>query len=82
MTRDCSLNYKKNTSSEHVVYKYCFECQIKKTIFVHNMFGACIFLVITRKIQYTDLPVRYPTYYTSINLNKKSLSGQTEADSE
>ena len=30
MTRDCSLNYKKNTSSEHVVYKCCFECQIKK----------------------------------------------------
>ena len=29
MTRDCSLNYKKNTSSEHVVYKYCFECQNK-----------------------------------------------------
>ena len=29
MTRDCSLNYKENTSSEHVVYKYCFECQNK-----------------------------------------------------
>ena len=27
MTRDCSLNSPKNTSSEHVVYKYCFECQ-------------------------------------------------------
>ena len=27
MTRDCSLNPPKNTSSEHVVYKYCFECQ-------------------------------------------------------
>ena len=29
MTRDCSLNPPKNTSSEHVVYKYCFECQNK-----------------------------------------------------
>ena len=29
MTRDCSLNSPKNTSSEHVVYKYCFECQNK-----------------------------------------------------
>ena len=40
MTRDFSLNPPKNTSSEHVVYKYCFECQNKnkKTIFVHNMF--------------------------------------------
>ena len=39
MTRDCSLNSPKNTSSEHVVYKYCFECQNKnkKTNFVHNM---------------------------------------------
>ena len=40
MTRDCSLNSLKNTSSQHFVYKYCFECQNKnkKTIFVHNMF--------------------------------------------
>ena len=30
MTRDCSLNSPKNKSSEHVVYKYCFECQNKK----------------------------------------------------
>ena len=30
MTRDCSLNSPKNTSSELVVYKYCFECQYKK----------------------------------------------------
>ena len=29
MTRDCSLNSLKNTSSQHVVYKYCFECQNK-----------------------------------------------------
>ena len=35
MTRDCLLNPPKNTSSEHDVYKYCFECQNKnkKTIF-------------------------------------------------
>ena len=37
MTRDCSLNSPKNASSQHVVYKYCFECLKKKTIFVHNM---------------------------------------------
>ena len=35
MARDCSLNSPKNTSSQHVVYKYCFECQNKK--FVYNM---------------------------------------------
>ena len=29
MTRDYLLNYKKSTSLEHVVYKYCFECQNK-----------------------------------------------------
>jgi len=40
MTRDCSLNYKKNTGSEYVAYKYCFECQNKnkKTILAHSMF--------------------------------------------
>ena len=48
MTKGCSLNSPKNTSSEHVVYKYCFECQNKnkKTIFVHIMFCPCIFRVI------------------------------------
>ena len=46
MTRDCSLNSQKSTSSRHVVYKYCFECQNKnkRTIFVHNMLSTCIFL--------------------------------------
>ena len=29
MTRDCSLNSPKNTISQHVVHKYCFECQNK-----------------------------------------------------
>ena len=44
MTRDCSLNSPKNTSSEHVVYKYCFECQNKNkiAIFLQNMFWTCI----------------------------------------
>ena len=48
MTRDCSLNSSKNTSTQHVVDKNCFECQNKnkKSIFVHNMFWTCIFLVI------------------------------------
>ena len=30
MTRDRSLNFPKNTSSQHVVYKYCFESQNKQ----------------------------------------------------
>ena len=40
MTRDYSLNPLKNTSPEHGVYKYCFECQNKnkKTNFLPNMF--------------------------------------------
>ena len=28
-----NMNFPKNTSLEHVVYKYCFECQNKKTNF-------------------------------------------------
>ena len=40
MTRDCSLNYKKNTSSEHVVYKYCFECQNKNKK-KHFLYTTC-----------------------------------------
>ena len=41
MTRDCSLNSPKNTISQHVVYKYCFECQNKnkKTCCEHLFFG-------------------------------------------
>ena len=37
---DLQLLTQKNTNSERVVYKNCFECQNKnkKTIFVHNMF--------------------------------------------
>ena len=43
---DLQLLTQKNTNSEHVMYKNCFECQNKKTIFVHNMFSTCIFLVL------------------------------------
>ena len=37
---DLPVQYIKTTSSEHVVYINCFECQNKnkKTIYVHNMF--------------------------------------------
>ena len=51
MTRDCSLNSPKNTSSQHVVYKNCFFVFVLtfKTIFVHNMLWTCIF----RGIQWT-----------------------------
>ena len=47
VTRDCSLNYKKSTSSEHVVYKFCFKYQNnnKKTNFctqhVLNLYFSC-----------------------------------------
>ena len=39
MTRDFSLNFPKNTSSQPVVYKNCFSVFVLtfKTIFVHNM---------------------------------------------
>ena len=30
-SRDCLLNSPKNTSSQHVVHKYCFECQNKNS---------------------------------------------------
>ena len=51
MTRDCSLNSPKNTSSQHVVYKNCFFVFFLtfKTIFAHNMLRTCIF----RGIQWT-----------------------------
>ena len=35
---DLPVQYMKTTSSEHLVYINCFECQKKKTICVHNMF--------------------------------------------
>ena len=35
---DLPVQYMKTTSSEHVVYINCFECQNKKPIYVHNMF--------------------------------------------
>jgi hypothetical protein len=39
MTRDCSLNSKRNTSWQHVVYKYCFECQNKKKPISRHIVG-------------------------------------------
>ena len=47
MTTDCSLitywlQYKKNTSSEHVVYKDCLVLAFK-TMFEYSMFWTCIF---------------------------------------
>ena len=44
---DLPVQYMKTTSSEHVVYINCSECQkIKKTICVHNMFWAWNFHVL------------------------------------
>ena len=42
MTRDCSLFSKKNTSSQHVVYKNCFLCFCFDI--QNNMLWTCIFL--------------------------------------
>ena len=56
MIQNCSLNSPKNTSSQHVVYKYCFECQNKtKTIFVRNIMWTCIFRGIQWTISYCGL---------------------------
>ena len=35
---DLPVPYMKTTSSEHVVYINCFECQNKNKIYAHNMF--------------------------------------------
>ena len=45
MMRDCSLNSPQNTSSQHVVYKYCFEQNVKTktTLFAHNILWTCTF---------------------------------------
>ena len=44
MTRDCSLNPPKNTSSGHVVSKYCFECQNKnKKQFLYTTYSKLVF---------------------------------------
>ena len=45
VTKDCSLNSLKNTSSEHFVYKYCFECQNKnkKKQFLYTTCSVFVF---------------------------------------
>ena len=66
MTKDCSLNPPKNTSSEHVVYKYCFECQNKKTCSklvllggnsVNNLLSYCGLTDARMRASKKDLPV-------------------------
>ena len=70
MARDCSLIPPKNTSLEHVVYKYCFECKNKnKNIFVHvlslyllgdsidNLLSYCGLTDSKMRASDTDLPV-------------------------
>ena len=45
MTRDFSLNSPKNTNSQHVVYKYCLECQNKdKKQFLYTTCCELVFL--------------------------------------
>ena len=43
---ELQVQYMKITSSEHVVYINCYECQKQKTSCVHNMFWACNFHVL------------------------------------
>ena len=52
MTRNCSLNPPKNTSSEHVVFKYCFECQNEKKQFLYT---TCSELVLFGKFNKQSL---------------------------
>ena len=48
---DLPVQYMKTTSSEHLVYINCSECQNKnkKTIYVHNMFWDVVFMYWTGK---------------------------------
>ena len=72
MTRDCSLNYKKNTSSEHVVYK---KQKTKKTFYTQhvlnlnfscnsmtNLLSYCR-LIDTRMKASEDLPVTFKLHH-------------------
>ena len=47
MTRDCSLNSPKNTSSEHIVYKYCLNVKtlVKTKTKKQILFTTCSELV-------------------------------------
>ena len=57
--------YEKNTSSEHVVYKNCFECQNKnkKTIFVHQRFWTCVFLVLKSGIDEQSVVILWVNWF-------------------
>ena len=76
-TRDSSLNYKKNTGSGHVVYKYCFECQNKTkkkflytTCFelscnsMNNLSSYCGLTDARMRASEKDLPVSFFTQQT------------------
>ena len=74
MTRDCSLNYKKNTSSEHVVHKYCFECQNRNKNFVCSelvFFFYCGLTDARMRASEKDLPV-VNAFRLALHLAKKS----------
>ena len=72
MTRDCSLNSPKNTSSELVVYKYCFECQYKKKHVLNlyflgnsmnNLLSYCGLTDARMRTSEKDLPVNVGSGY-------------------
>ena len=80
MMRDCSLNSLKHTSSEHVVYKYCLECQnINKKLILYTTCSELVFfgefnehsLVIInkrRRASEKDLPVSREPEHVNISL--------------
>ena len=65
MTRNCSLKYKKNACSEHIVYKNCFEYQDKEIFFytqhVLNLYFS--FNSMNNLLSYCGLPERASEKY-------------------
>ena len=57
MTKDCSLNYQFCTWKVQVVYINCFLLFVLtfRTIYVHNMFWPCNFLVLNNLLSYCKL---------------------------
>ena len=90
MTRDCSLNSPKNTSLQHVVYKYCFECKKQNKKFcthvvnlyflgnsMNNLQSYCGLTDARMRASEKDLPVESPgqkIYYQIFIISFKSIN--------
>ena len=83
MTRDCSLNFPKNTSCEHVVYNNCFCFDIQNNIYtqhvlnlyfsgdsMNNLLSYCGLTDSKMRASDTDLPVENKLVYFSLLLHK------------